>query len=101
MPKTLNIIAVTLLVALVCTVLATMALRYIPAILNPGLQAIALAAWMSGIACWHFSRAATRHEADAARPSPIVFTVVVLFAAIGVGVALHFYGGRLLAMLPI
>ncbi len=105
MLKVLNVVSITLLIAMVSVVLGTLVIRYVPAIFNPGLQGIAVAAWLSGIASWYVARqvaAQERHAEVAAEQghnkgsSTLALTLVFLVVACGIGVGLHFYGGRLL-----
>ncbi len=96
--KILNAVAVTLLVALVASVSATFLGQFLPGFFNNGLQRIAIAAWAAGLLSWWLARSASRREAQAHGSSTpqVVLGVAFLAAAIGLAVALHFYGDRLL-----
>ncbi len=100
--KILNAVAVTLLVALLATVLAAFLGQFLPGFFNPGLQRIAIAAWMAGLVSWWLARSAGRREAEAAHQAhgsskpQVILGVAFLAVAIGLAVALHFYGDRLI-----
>ncbi len=96
--KILNAVAVTLLVALVATVSATFLGQLLPGFFNTGLQRIAIAAWVAGLLSWWLARSASRREAQAHGGSTpqVILGVAFLAVAIGLAVALHFYGDRLL-----
>lgn len=108
MIKVINAVAVTLLIA-VCSVFPAALLgQYVPGVFDPSLKPIAVAAWISGLASWWVARTVTRKQQEAAteaakqsgshKSSPIGvgLTVAFLALAIGVVVALHFFGEDLL-----
>ncbi len=96
--KILNAVAVTLLVALVATVSATFLGQFLPGFFNTGLQRIAIAAWVAGLLSWWLARSASRREAQAQGGSTqlVILGVAFLAVAIGLAVALHLSGDRLL-----
>ncbi len=96
--KILNAVAVTLLVALVATVSATFLGQFLPGFFNTGLQRIAIAAWVAGLLSWWLARSASRREAEAAHQAhgSVILGMAFLAVAIGLAVALHVYGDRLL-----
>ncbi len=98
--KILNTMALTLLAALVAVVPATLLGPFLPGVFNPHLQRLAFAAWLSGLICWFVARSVSRSEQQASSkasgPSAVVVTAGVLVIAAGIGVALHFFGDRLM-----
>ena len=104
MINVLYAVAVTLLVALVSVVPASLVGRYVPGIFNPGLQQIAVAAWISGLISWFVARAISRNEQEAMQeaakrsssPKAVGITVALFALAVGVVVVLHFFGEDLL-----
>lgn len=105
MIKILNTIAITLLIALISVVPATLLGPYVPGFVDLGLQRIAVAAWISGLICWFIARAASKGEQEAAQEAAkkggsgagALITFAFLFVAIGVAALLHFFGGELLS----
>ncbi len=104
MIQILNTVAVTLLVAVLSVFPATLVGQYVPGFLNPTLKPIAVAAWLAALASWFISRHVTQKQQrqtqlqdDRKSNSRTVgFTVALLAVAIGVAVALHFFGDGLL-----
>jgi Na+/proline symporter len=106
MIKVLNAVAVTLLAAVVSVVPAALIGRHVPAIFEPGLKPVAVAAWISGLLSWYAAvaimqrqRRAPAHESAPASSSngfAVGVTVGLLVLAVGIAVGLHFYGDRLL-----
>jgi Na+/proline symporter len=106
MIKVLNAVAVTLLAAVVSVVPAALIGRHVPAIFEPGLKPIAVAAWISGMLSWYAAMAIAKrqrsdhsHEAAPASTSngfAVGVTVGLLVLAVGIAVGLHFYGDKLL-----
>ncbi len=100
--KILNAVAMTLLVALLATVPAAFLGQFLPGFFNTGLQRIAIAAWVAGLLSWWLARSASRREAEAVHQAhgsskpQVILGVAFLAVAIGLAVALHFYGDRLL-----
>ncbi len=100
--KILNAVAMTLLVALVAIVPGAFLGKYMPGFFDPGLQQIAIAAWVAGLVSWWLARTMSRREAEAAHQAhgsskpQVILGVAFLAVAIGLAVALHFYGDRLL-----
>jgi hypothetical protein len=106
MIKILNTIAITLLIALISVIPATLVGPYVPGFVDLGLQRIAVAAWISGLICWFIARAASKSEQEAAHEAAkksgssgagVLITFAFLFVAIGVAALLHFYGSDLLS----
>ncbi len=101
----LNTVAVTLLVAVLSIFPATLVGQYVPGFLNPTLKPIAVAAWLSALVSWYVARHVmqkqqreTQLQDDRKSNSRTVgFTVAFLVMAIGVAVALHFFGDGLIA----
>jgi hypothetical protein len=105
MIKVLNAVAVTLLAAVVSVVPAALIGRHVPAIFEPGLKPIAVAAWISGLLSWYAAMAiAKRQRSEASHEVPasssngfaVGVTVGLLVLAVGIAVGLHFYGDKLL-----
>lgn len=105
MIKVLNAVAVTLLAAVVSVVPAALIGRHVPAIFEPGLKPIAVAAWISGLLSWYAAMAISKrqrsepaHEVPASSSNgfAVGVTVGLLVLAVGIAVALHFYGDKLL-----
>ncbi len=105
MIKVLNAVAVTLLAAVVSVVPAALIGRHVPAIFEPGLKPIAVAAWISGMLSWYAAMAISKrqrsepsHEAPASSTNgfAVGVTVGLLVLAVGIAVGLHFYGDKLL-----
>ncbi len=107
MSKILNTVSVTLLVALVSVVPATLLGHYLPRVFEPSLQRLAIAAWMSGIASWFIAKSVARNEQEAMRQASsagkntkmIALSVAVFAFAAGLVIALRFYGQGLLRYL--
>ncbi len=101
----LNTVAVTLLVAVLSIFPATLVGQYVPGFLNPTLKPIAVAAWLSALVSWYVARHVmqkqqreTQLQDDRKSNSRTVgFTVAFLVMAIGVAVALHYFGDGLLS----
>ncbi len=103
MIKVLNAVAVTLLAAVVSVVPAALIGRHVPAIFEPGLKPIAVAAWISGMLSWYAAMAISKrqrepsHEhASSSNGFAVGVTVGLLVLAAGIAVGLHFYGDKLL-----
>ncbi len=58
----INAVAVTLLVALVTVVPASLIGPYVPGVFDPSLQRMAVAAWLSGLISWGVARAVCQSE---------------------------------------
>ena len=101
----LNAVAVTLLVAVLSVFPATLVAQYVPGFFNPALKPIVVAAWLSALVSWYVARHVTQKQqrqtpAQDDRKSngrAVGFTVAFLVMAIGVAVALHFFGDGLLS----
>ena len=108
MINVLNAVAVTLLAAVLSVVPAALIGRYVPAIFEPGLKPIAVAAWISGLLTWVVAQKMShrQHEAppeggkSTSNGFAIGVTLGLLVLAIGVAVGLHFFGDRLVHLLP-
>lgn len=99
MLKVINVVAVTLLVALVSIIPGALLAHYLPELFNPSLQRIAVAAWLSGLISWWIARAVNRHQREArgtSKPRAVGVTVAFLAVATGIVVVFHFYGDGLL-----
>src|SRR5262245_12162416 len=106
MVKVMNAVAVTLLAAVVAVVPAAIVGRYVPAIFQPNLNRVAIAAWIAGLLSWYAAmaiakreRAAPSHEGGSASSSngfAVGVTLGLLVLAVGIAVGLHFYGDKLL-----
>lgn len=104
MLRVMNTVSLTLFLALAAVVPATLLVKVVPAVFNPGLQRVAVAAWLSALASWYVARAAIAHEQEAAREvtrkssgvSTAAVTIGFLAVAVGIAAVLHFYGDRLL-----
>jgi putative Mn2+ efflux pump MntP len=106
--KVINAVAVTLLVALVCVVPAAIVARYIPDLIDPGLQPVAIAAWAAGLISWWLGGTMVRNQIAAAQQAAqgrstsgshakaIGMTVGFLALALGAAAALHIFGDGLL-----
>jgi hypothetical protein len=104
--KVINAVAVTLLVALVCVVPAAFVARYIPDLIDPGLQPVAIAAWAAGLISWWLGATHVRNQQAAAQEATqggsgghakaIGMTVGFLALALGAAAALHIFGDGLL-----
>ncbi len=96
----LNAVAVTLLVAVLSVFPAALVGQHVPGFFNPTLKPIALAAWLSGLVSWYVARKVTRkqqvQEDHRSNRRTVGITVAFLAMAIGIVVALHFFGDRLL-----
>ncbi len=105
MINTLNAIAVTLLVAVVCVFPAALMGQHVPGVFNPTLKPIAVAAWLSALVSWWIAREVTRkqhrqqqqQESRKSNGRAMGMTVAFLALAIGVVAALHFFGNGLVA----
>ncbi len=62
MMKMLSTLAVTMLVALLCVVPAVLMRPYVPDFVDPALQQIAAAAWLSGMLSWTLAAIMRRRE---------------------------------------
>jgi len=101
----LNAIAVTLLAAVLSVFPATLIAQYVPGFFNPTLKPIAVAAWLAALVSWFVARHVTqkqlretqRQDDRKSNSRTVGFTVAILAMAIGVGVALHFFGDGLIA----
>ena len=103
MIKVINVVAVTLLIAVASVFPAALLGRYVPGVFDPGLKPIAMAAWISGLLSWWVARTVTHNQQqaahDAARQSgsgAAKVTFAFLALAIGVVIVLHFFGDGLL-----
>lgn len=101
--KILNVVAMTLLIALAAVVPAMYLGRFVPAIFDTSLQQTALAAWLTGLVSWWAGRTVTRKQLETAHESSggsntmaVGITLGVLAAALALGVVLHFFGDSLL-----
>jgi hypothetical protein len=105
MINTLNTIAVTLLVAVLCVFPAALIGQHVPGVFNPTLKPIAVAAWLAAMVSWYIAREVTRKQQRQAQQQEsrksnnraAGFTVAFLAIAIGVVAALHFFGDGLIA----
>ncbi len=105
MINTLNAIAVTLLVAVLCVFPAAMIGHHVPGVFNPTLKPIAVAAWLAALVSWYVSREVTRkqqrqvQQQETRKSSSRAMGITVAFLAIAIGVvaALHFFGDGLIA----
>ena len=101
----LNAVAVTLLVAVLSVFPATLVAQYVPGFLNPVLKPIAVAAWLSALVSWYVARHVMQNqlrdtqvqENRKSNSRNVGIAMAFLAMAIGVAVALHFFGERLLA----
>ncbi len=102
MIKVINVVAVTLLIAVASVFPAALLGRFVPGVFEPGLKPIAVAAWISGLASWWVAKTVTQsqqqaaHEAAKSRSGAAGVTFAFLALAIGVVIALHFFGDGLL-----
>ncbi len=105
MIKALNVVSMTLLIAVVSVFPAALLGPYVPGVFDPGLKPVAVAAWLSGLGSWWVSRTVTlkqqevAHEAakqSSSSSSAVGITLAFLALAIGLVVALHFFGDDLL-----
>ncbi len=104
MINSLNAVAVTLLVAVLSVFPAALVGQHVPGFFNPTLKPIAVAAWLSGLVSWYVARKVTQkqqrethvQEDRRSNSRTVGITVAFLAMAIGIVVALHFFGDRLL-----
>ena len=103
----LNAVSVTLLIAVIAVVPATLIGPYIPGVFHTGLQQIAIAAWLAALASWCVARYVRKKEEQAAQDvaksqskanfKPLAITVVFLAVAVGAIFVLQRYGNDLVA----
>lgn len=103
MLRIINVIAITLLIALVSVIPASLLGPLVPSVFDLGLQRIAVAAWIAGIISWFVAQSVVKGEADATQKAKkgssggaAVMTLAFLAVAIGVAVFLHFFGDELM-----
>ncbi len=105
MIKVMNVVSVTLLIAVVSVFPAALLGRYVPGIFDPGLKSVAVAAWLSGLVSWWVSKTVTLKQQEAAHQAAkqssggsgaVGVTVAFLAVAVGLVIVLHFYGDGLL-----
>lgn len=96
----INAVAITLLVAVISIVPVLFFGHYVPYVLNPRLQQVALAAWLGGFISWLVSRSLCRREMQRAHqsstPRAVGLTIAFLAVAACVVIVLRFYGDDLL-----
>ena len=102
MISVLNAVAVTLFIAVVSVIPATLLGSYVPGVFQPGLRQIAIVAWIAGLLSWWISRTITRKQIESAQQaaksnsSTMAVTVGLLAFAVGLAIVFHFYGDKLL-----